>query len=81
MAGKTCDVAAELVKDIDVGGVVGREGSLGVRWPANETASWISIPDRWLPVEPVALVLAVSPCEVGADAGGMIVGGGGLGRD
>lgn len=82
MAGKTCDVAAELVKDIDVGGVVGRiERSTGERRPANETASWISILEPWLPVRPVALLVAVSPCEVGTSAhGGVIVGGWGLGR-
>lgn len=81
MAGKTCDVAAELVKDIDVGGVVaGRDGSIGARRPANETASWISILELWLPVKPVALLLAVSPCEVGASADGVIVGGRSLGR-
>lgn len=81
MVGKTCDVAVEFVKDIDVGGVVGgREGSIEARRPANETASWMSTPELWLPVKPVALLLVVSPCEVGASADGVIVGGRSLGR-
>jgi hypothetical protein len=66
--GKTCDAAVESVKDIDVGGVVGgRERSIGARRPAKGADSWMSIPELWLPVRPVALLLVGSTCKGGVD--------------